>query len=775
VSPRRQRRHPLDLSGLTLAGLVVLFWAVRVAWPGRELTLPSTDLWVYFYPTYRAAYDWLAAGTLPLWNPYLLCGLPWLGTVQGGFFYPPHVLYLVLPTHLGLAASAVLHLVFIALCTAAFARRVSATAAAGVLAGMLFTLRGMIPHWLLWPSMIEAAAWLPLGALATLEIGRRTSGRAAGVLALSTGASLLAGYPQVTIYLVYGWAALLAGVLVARRAPPVRWIAAASLFAAALLLGTLAGAVQLLPGLELAQAGTRAAHVLTPGEMYTTVGTGDLTETVLPGTQFSFGVLGSSLLPAALWWPRRRGVVLGALLFGLLTFAFALGPATRLFDLYRSLPALGWFRLPSRILLLTDFCFAILAAIAFDALVGVRAATPDGEAPAASGRGMARAGALIALAVVLATTVRFYGAGRTTYVAGLVSTVIAAALVLGAGGTTRWRARLAAGALLVTATLELFAAPPASLPFPYTSRAATLFAKHAQAFADLAARVGSDRVWMYSDLPRLEFAPTLPSYYRLRAMDTYEPANLRRQAEYFTYLIEGSVQRTRPPWLFLGRAVPLSAAGTRPGAASRRRLIDLAAVRFLTTGVLHRGGREFADRAGLEEVAPPDPGLALYRNPHALPRAFVAYRALRAPPPEVLLGLISQADFDPLAVSYVEGDSGIVAGPDAPAHGHAATFVRDEERVVEVEATLAAPGLVVLADTFYPGWRATVDGASARILATNHMFRGVPVPAGRHRVRFEYLPSSAIAGAAASIVGGVGVLALLVIVRERPGSPAARS
>ena len=45
-----------------------------------------------------------------LWNPYQLCGIPWLGTLQGGFFYPPHLVYLFLPTPWALALCTSLHL-----------------------------------------------------------------------------------------------------------------------------------------------------------------------------------------------------------------------------------------------------------------------------------------------------------------------------------------------------------------------------------------------------------------------------------------------------------------------------------------------------------------------------------------------------------------------------------------------------------------------------------------------------------------------------------------
>ena len=115
--------------------------------------------------------------------------------------------------------------------------------------------------------------------------------------------------------------------------------------------------------------------------------------------------------------------------------------------------------------------------------------------------------------------------------------------------------------------------------------------------------------------------------------------------------------------------------------------------------------------------------------------------------------------FDPLVESWIEADD-LVPTADAPVRGAPATIVRDEPQLVEVEATLAAPGLVVLADTFAHGWTATVDGVPAPILATNHLFRGVPAPAGMHVVRFAYRPRSLWLGAALTLASALG-LALL--------------
>ncbi len=69
-----------------------------------------------------------------------------------------------------------------------------------------------------------------------------------------------------------------------------------------------------------------------------------------------------------------------------------------------------------------------------------------------------------------------------------------------------------------------------------------------------------------------------------------------------------------------------------------------------------------------------------------------------------------------------------------------------------------SPALLILADTFYPGWQATVDGDPAPIYRTNVLLRGVPVPAGEHEVVFRYAPASWRQGLLFSAAGGVLLL-----------------
>jgi hypothetical protein len=259
----------------------------------------------------------------------------------------------------------------------------------------------------------------------------------------------------------------------------------------------------------------------------------------------------------------------------------------------------------------------------------------------------------------------------------------------------------------------------------------------------------------------------LASYYRLRLIDDYD-LSTQRQADYLTYFMEGTTRFPLEGGYFSGWAQFTHPSPDQPPQASRRRLLDLAAVRFvmIPPDQLAPHVLAFIQSAGLQRRPLSDSFYWLFENPHASPRAFVVYRVRPALPVEELLGILSGAEFDPLSQSYVEGDPGLPPSPEAPLRGQPAAIVRDEKLIVEVEANLAAPGLLVLADSFYPGWRATVDGTPAPIFPTNYLFRGVPVPAGQHRVRFEYRPRSVTAGAAASLAGLLAIAVLFLRARR---------
>jgi hypothetical protein len=136
-------------------------------------------------------------------------------------------------------------------------------------------------------------------------------------------------------------------------------------------------------------------------------------------------------------------------------------------------------------------------------------------------------------------------------------------------------------------------------------------------------------------------------------------------------------------------------------------------------------------------------GVWIYENPNVLPRAFVVHRAEITPASE-LLDRLTAPDFNPWTTVLLESPL-----PDEQARqlaaaprrsGSVAHITRYDLHAVEITAEMQAPGILVLSDQWYPGWRVTVDGVDAPLLQTDYALRGVFVPAGTHQVTFRFQP-----------------------------------
>jgi hypothetical protein len=92
-----------------------------------------------------------------------------------------------------------------------------------------------------------------------------------------------------------------------------------------------------------------------------------------------------------------------------------------------------------------------------------------------------------------------------------------------------------------------------------------------------------------------------------------------------------------------------------------------------------------------------------------------------------------------------------------------ATFEIDQPEHVRIAVRAAADSLLVLSDSWFPGWVATVDGAEVPIERANILFRAVLVPAGEHVVEFRYQPRSLQVGAMVSAASILMSVVLLVI------------
>ena len=115
-------------------------------------------------------------------------------------------------------------------------------------------------------------------------------------------------------------------------------------------------------------------------------------------------------------------------------------------------------------------------------------------------------------------------------------------------------------------------------------------------------------------------------------------------------------------------------------------------------------------------------------------------------------------------VLLLEEDSGpdkTPAGIQTQATGTNASvrMVSDEADEVSIEADMPRPGFLLLLDTYFPGWTATVDGLPTHIFRADYNFRAVKLPAGKSTVRFAYQPGSFRLGI---VLFAIGLLILVI-------------
>jgi len=150
----------------------------------------------------------------------------------------------------------------------------------------------------------------------------------------------------------------------------------------------------------------------------------------------------------------------------------------------------------------------------------------------------------------------------------------------------------------------------------------------------------------------------------------------------------------------------------------------------------------------------------IYRNRRVLPRAFLVHRAVTADDETVIAALENPA-FHPDETVYLALSQPWTGKPSPTANEGTVVIRRYAPERIELDVSTRSSAYLVLTDSYYPGWRAWVDGQPAPILRADLLFRAVQVPAGEHHVRFAFQPSSLRWGALISLLTGLAVLVWL--------------
>lgn len=749
---------PMTATGLTAVVAVVGFcvaWFGDVVPPGFDRGIDYVQMHA-FYRAYHAAS--LATGRLPLWNPHVELGRPFLADIETATLYPPNLLFLTLPQTWAVGVLVALHLAVAATGAAALARAVGGGRLPAAVAGVAFICIAPVQARLLIGQLqlTEAISWLPWILAASLSLLRQPT--RAGWLALAglVAWQVLAGHPQAVWIsavaaglLAAGW--YLVGPGLGPRGPDARRMGRdAGVLLAAVMLAMGLAAVQVLPTAELARESNRAtpslgfagSFALEPWHLATLL-TAPAPTWRVNWEQNAF--LGVGLLAAAaggIVAVGRRPLLRPLVFVAVVSLVFALGTATPLFGFfYAAVPGTSAFRFPGRLFIAGGLAVTALAASAI-------------QRPPRAGL---RLPAVVAAAAI-----------------GLAAGVVRAWII--------WKEREHPGAVaLCAAAAGMLAAAAIAGGFAVGKRSRLYEFLVAAALACTALEYGCVLVG-FKQLHSTEHGPW-------RQADAYPVEAAVARALDASGL---SVVGVPPPRVAGGIHLLRPNAGMQWGYSSPLGYGALALDRVWwqlfteagesvptelnTVPILPRLDREPVTFQGMDLrawVFETPTGQVAIQGPHAAEsggagRAWLADRvapvaAWRQAARAMWRGhdacaepLVEERYLDRLSLDIGGGQAASAA--QAGSLGTAVISEYQPERLV-VDVAAAAPRLLVVAEPWYPGWVARVMGpepAQVEIIPVNGWMRGVVVPAGRNRIEMSFEPMSLRLGAGISSVCLVG-------------------
>ena len=745
-----------------LAITLILFGDV-IASAHRIVSFPPGDIWLGEYSGRVWALPELRHGHLPLWNPYVFSGAPCFTQSQVPFLYPGEWLWMFLPAKTSINLTLALHTFLAGMFTFLWVRENRLSFTASLMAGFLFMLSG--PFYLRIPAgdlnAVTVMAWTPLLFLAVDRImaNRIREGALLGTFAL--GMQLYASQPQFTLF---GLIALLGYVLLrlpwtaksrseSARARLARPIVRLAVCAASCAWAFAIGAVAMVPALIQVGESTRGgagvpmrfAEIFSmPPENLLTLISPDVMGDMMSQECFGRGAFfevnvfigTTAMLLAAfgLFCGKGRERILDTILIVVL-LVVAMGGYTPLFSIlfrhvpvFRMLRGMGHFGFPVALLL------SVQAARGIDVLLtGSLGKRFVAAAAAAAG-------------VLLAAAFAVEASGRD-------------------GGHGLWGRFIHT----VSVTGGQFVTPTMALSRAFLMQTSRFTAEHLAASGVLLL-ISAIIIWVGRQ--KREWLVALAV---LALAESFLFATTYRTSFDVRELISPTVEARIKPLVGDNRMevsynpnLTVQLGVSNPSGYSSFRLRRYSEFLALTQGQ----NPDSYDALNLMHLRVASPLLRLLRLKYLLsdPNGPVTVRDLPAPLPHVVLidrcrvltgrdrifAAMKAPSFDPAREIILETPPvpAPMAGPGSPG---VARITGGNSDFLEVTATLSRPAILLVTDAYSRYWRVT-EGQSTNqyrwdLMPGDYAFRAVPLAAGSHHLRIEYVapawrPSEAISGIA---------------------------
>jgi len=716
--------------------------------------LEISDSFSQFYPWRSLAGEFWRKGQAPLWNPYMLSGIPFLATLHSAALYPLNFFYLFLPDAWAWTAIVIMQIFLSALFMFLFLRNIKIKILPSLFGALTFSLSGYMVGWLEFATGGQAGLWLPLLLLLENKLWAKKKiiyllPIAAVFFMLFTAGDFQVPFYSVVIYFLFAIFKC------------IKKIDHKNLFRAfaGLLLGILLAAPQLLPTMELYGQSIRAKDSYVEEYNYGLLNFGKITNFIWP--DFYGNVVTGNYWGKYTYHEYIAFVGVCALVFSLyslirkktdnekffwyiffLSLLFLIpNPISKLpYTLH--LPGLST-SLASRLLFVSGFCLSILSAYGLakamkDKFIGIWPTLLTLFTLSLS---------VFILLIGYTKIANLQDAQTVVNLKVAAKNIIPSLIVLFSLGIIVWLTRFKALVkyvpliILMLAAAEMYRFAWKNTPF-------------------------ANKEFLFPDNPIIEYlekadkplriAGGIPTnlfmQYRLESVEGYEPLYPTIGGQWITALDGGdiSIPARRYGLLHNFRSNLLNYAGVDY-------IIDYKRGPFDDINIDGKFKSELLDKRFVPVVS--FGRVAVFKNLQSLPRVYLTNNYLIETDPAKIVKLLEN---NSRIVVLEKPPSGVTKGQ---SFNTTNIFYSQSLDKVTVTASSELDTILVLSESYAPGWRVYLDGKEAELLVANFAYRAVVFPKGVHKIEFIYQPKSFKIGKAVSLF--VLILLSVILLNER--------
>ncbi|MEW6097417.1 MAG: YfhO family protein [bacterium] len=762
---------------LILIGITLLFFAKALV---ADFAFGYGDIHRYFYPIRYFSASTIKDGIIPLWNPYLFAGIPNLAALQPAVFYPISILPYIFPFFFGIKLFIISHFILSAIFTYLLMKSFNVSKTGALVSAITYSFGGFLLSVVDMLTTLSAATWTPLIFLFYARALTYKHPIYLILTGLFLGIQFLAGEPTqlygtlitLTVFTICTlWGQTLN--IEFRSKFNIQGLTPLPLVGLISLGLTL---FQILPFLEMVFLSTRTSGLKFTHATSLSLGPHELLNLILPyftgnfieKSHFWFGQswlesIYSGILPllfaciSIIFLPRKRIILFFAgiiLIFILLSFG-KLFPIYQI--LYQYLPGFSMIRYPVKFFSFVVFGGSVLAGFGYDYLITKIKDSGSKILNLFSTFILIYAGSFLLfclnqekLILLLKRTYFPYSSDiqidtwansllvNFTVVCSIASLTILLIFLLFKEKISIMVFNLGiVGIIIVDLFLFGVEINPLISQKIYTYKSG-----------------GLKFILQDKDCYRILLEPKTDSYFHIIRGTTLEDALIGVQKSlvpnyglfYKIFDAQGYESLTLNDYNQLLKIIKEGGGGN---------LLDVLNIKYVIS--------KFELKMRQLKRVYEDEAIKIYWNTTYLPRAFFVSKVRIIKDRQKILEVMKNPSFDSTNELIIEEE--IPNSQFQILNKSKIKIVDYQPNKVILNGYCDVDCILFLSDTYYPNWKAFIDGKPTKVYRANYAFRAINFPAGSHKVEFVYLPLSFLVGIIGSVITVFILIRLIVTVQ----------